>query len=102
MTCGVELKVVSDRLGHSTTAITADLYTHVMPAVGRAAADAIAASIPAAIEHLRSAFLAQKGQRGPEQILRTRFPSSGREPARGLEPRTARLQVPPGAYGQVV
>jgi len=61
LAAGVELKVVSDRLGHSTTAITADLYTHVMPAIGRAAADAIAASIPAATEHVPSAFLARKG-----------------------------------------
>lgn len=35
--------VVSERLGHSTTAITADIYTHVMPTVGRAAAQRIAA-----------------------------------------------------------
>jgi integrase len=44
---GVALKTVSDRLGHSTTAITADLYTHVSPAVAQAAADAIANSIHA-------------------------------------------------------
>jgi integrase len=29
LAAGVDIKVVSDRLGHSTTAITADLYTHV-------------------------------------------------------------------------
>ncbi len=39
------MKVVSDRLGHSTTGITADLYTHVAPAVAQDAADAIAAAI---------------------------------------------------------
>jgi len=37
------MKVVSDRLGHSTTTITADLYSHVLPAVARDAADAIGA-----------------------------------------------------------
>jgi len=40
------MKVVSERLGHSTTGITADLYTHVSPAVAHAAADAIAAIVP--------------------------------------------------------
>ena len=39
------MKTVSDRLGHSTTAITADLYTHVVPVVAQEAADAIAAVI---------------------------------------------------------
>lgn len=39
---GVAMNTVSDRLGHSTTSITADLYTHVGPAVASQAADAIA------------------------------------------------------------
>jgi hypothetical protein len=41
------MKVVSERLGHSTTAITADLYTHAAPAVARDAAEAIAYSVTA-------------------------------------------------------
>jgi integrase len=45
LAAGVEMKVVSDRLGHSTVSITADLYTHVIPKVAREAADRIAASI---------------------------------------------------------
>jgi integrase len=45
LAAGVEMKVVSDRLGHSTTSITADLYTHVIPKVAREAADRIAASM---------------------------------------------------------
>jgi integrase len=28
---GVPVKVVSERLGHSTTTITQNLYTHVLP-----------------------------------------------------------------------
>lgn len=38
---GVHLKVVSDRLGHSSIAITADLYSHVAPAVDDEAAAAL-------------------------------------------------------------
>lgn len=42
LAAGVAMKTVSDRLGHSTTGITADLYTHVSPAVAQDAADRIA------------------------------------------------------------
>jgi integrase len=38
LAAGIDIKVVSERLGHSTTAITSDLYTHVVPTVGRQAA----------------------------------------------------------------
>jgi integrase len=38
---GVPLKVVSDTLGHSSIAITADTYMHVTPGMSRAAADAM-------------------------------------------------------------
>ena len=47
LTAGVAMKVVSERLGHSTTGITADLYTHVSPAVAQDAADAIARLVDA-------------------------------------------------------
>ena len=43
---GVPLKVVSEQLGHSSLAITADTYTSVLPAVARAAAEAVASIIP--------------------------------------------------------
>ena len=43
---GVPLKVVSEQLGHSSLAITADTYTSVLPAVAHAAADAVAGIIP--------------------------------------------------------
>lgn len=42
----VPMKVVSDRLGHSTLAITANLYTAVLPAVAREAALRIANVVP--------------------------------------------------------
>jgi integrase len=38
---GVPIKVVSERLGHSRVAMTLDVYAHVLPAMDRAAADAI-------------------------------------------------------------
>lgn len=35
---GVPLKIVSERLGHSTIAITGDVYSHVTPGLGKTAA----------------------------------------------------------------
>jgi integrase len=46
LAAGIPIKVVSDRLGHSSTAITSDLYTHVIPVVAHEAADSLAALIP--------------------------------------------------------
>jgi integrase len=38
---GVPLKVVSETLGHSSIAITADVYQHVTPDLRREAAEAM-------------------------------------------------------------
>jgi integrase len=38
---GVALKIVSERLGHSTIALTADTYSHVTPSMQQQAADAL-------------------------------------------------------------
>ncbi|MGH8890157.1 MAG: tyrosine-type recombinase/integrase, partial [Acidothermaceae bacterium] len=46
LAAGLPMKTVSDRLGHSTTVITSDLYTHVVPAVARDASQRIANAIP--------------------------------------------------------
>lgn len=62
---GVEMKVVSDRLGHSQISVTADLYTHVNEPVGRAAADKIAGALKSPVETLPSAFLAQSPENDP-------------------------------------
>jgi integrase len=74
LAAGIPVKVVSARLGHSSTVITSDLYTHVIPAVAQDAADQIAALIPArrATETRRarevpSAPLAQTDKRDREK-----------------------------------
>jgi len=62
---GVPMKVVSEQLGHSSLAITADTYTSVLPAVARAAAEAVANVIPrtprAALSRTPFTFRAQSG-----------------------------------------
>jgi integrase len=48
LAAGVPMKVVSDTLGHATTAFTGDIYTSVIPEVAREAAEAVAAIAPRA------------------------------------------------------
>lgn len=71
LAAGVPLKVVSQRLGHSSTAITSNLYTHVIPAVARDAANRIGALIAIPSSHVAgpapSAFLAHEAQSAPEE-----------------------------------
>ena len=45
LAAGVPVKVVSERLGHATTAITENLYMHVLPGMDRTAADLVAGLI---------------------------------------------------------
>ena len=42
LAAGVPIKVMSDRLGHATTAFTMDVYMHAIPANEEAAAEQIA------------------------------------------------------------
>ena len=42
---GIHPKVVSERLGHATVAITMDTYTHAVPALQEEAAERIAALV---------------------------------------------------------
>jgi len=60
LTAGVDMKVVSERLGHSQLAITADLYTHVSRGLGRAAADQIAAVLTSPSGEVPTASLPQR------------------------------------------
>ena len=46
ISAGVDVAVISKRLGHSSIRITADTYGHLLQGGGRAAADATEALIP--------------------------------------------------------
>jgi hypothetical protein len=50
LTAGVDIKVVSEQLGHTATQITRDIHLSVMPQVAHAAAEAAAALVPRAAE----------------------------------------------------
>ena len=43
---GVHVKIVSERLGHSSVMITLDNYSHAIPGLQRDAAEKVAALIP--------------------------------------------------------
>jgi integrase len=45
LSSGVNSRIVSGRLGHSTVALTLDIYSHVLPQADQDAADRIAALI---------------------------------------------------------
>jgi integrase len=45
LAAGVHPKIVSERLGHSTIAITLDLYSHVLPGMQSKAAEQVSAMI---------------------------------------------------------
>ena len=45
LSCGIHPKVVSERLGHATIAITLDTYSHAVPALSEEAACRVAALI---------------------------------------------------------
>lgn len=47
---GVAPKVIAERLGHSTTRLTQDRYSHVLPTIQREAADAIDAILAPRVE----------------------------------------------------
>ena len=42
---GVHPKVISERLGHATVAMTLDIYSHAVPALSEEAANVIAALV---------------------------------------------------------
>jgi integrase len=92
LAAGIDIKVVSDRLGHSTTAITADLYTHVSRGLGRAAAERLADVLTGALRPDAgtdaSAMPAHEATNGPER--RSDHVSLQVDEARpkGLEPLT--------------
>jgi len=92
LAAGVDLKVVSERLGHSTTAITADLYTHVHRGVGRAAADKIASVLEPHVANKAgtdaSALPAHEAHIGPERRGDDASPQVDGARPKGFEPPT--------------
>ena len=62
LAAGVEMKIVSDRLGHSQISVTADLYTQVTRGVARTAANQIADVLRGANDALPTDSLQKSAQ----------------------------------------
>jgi hypothetical protein len=92
----VPLAVVSKRLGHSSIALTADTYSHLLQGVDRRAAEAAAALVPRQLPY-------QSGQKRTPRAKESRHvPPQKCRAAKGnavgpvgLEPTTCGLKVPP-------
>ena len=65
LAAGIDTKVVSERLGHATIAITANLYTHVIPRLEREAATKLGDALRA---QPRVAVANEMLSRDPEQV----------------------------------
>jgi integrase len=86
LAAGVDVKVVSDTLGHSDTRITRDIYQSVLPQVGKSAAEATARLVPlqrkaeaeaAALEAARASKKVKskaKSQAKAEKVGKTKKP----------------------------
>ena len=55
LAAGIDMAIVSKRLGHSTITITSDTYSHLLGGVGRDAADRASALIPRAPKTVQDA-----------------------------------------------
>ncbi|MFC1228516.1 tyrosine-type recombinase/integrase [Streptomyces sp. Sce081] len=86
---GIDVKIVSDTLGHSDTRITRDIYQSVLPHVGRSAAEATAKLVPlqrkAKAEAEEAARQAEKARKKAKRAEKT--PAEGRKKARRKKPR---------------
>ena len=61
LTSGVNPKIAQERLGHSSVAITLDLYSHVLPGLQAEAADRVDLVVRDAINRRRNSKSVAKG-----------------------------------------
>ena len=89
---GLGPKVVADRLGHSTTRMTMDVYALVAPELEAKAADAVAAAIASVSNQLANA--AEMATPEKTETARSLTPQSlEMVGARGLEPLTPTVSI---------
>ena len=97
LAAGVELSVISKQLGHSTTTLTSDTYSHLLEDVGRQAAERAMALVPRAQRDPSPGACDQSVTSPPTDDLEVEAASAltcdeGAPPS-GLEPETLRLTV---------
>ncbi|MFF1416721.1 tyrosine-type recombinase/integrase [Streptomyces sp. NPDC058280] len=74
LAAGIDVKIVSDTLGHSDTRITRDIYQSVLPHVGKSAAEATAKLVPLQrkAEAEKAARKAEKARKETQRTKKTR------------------------------
>jgi len=89
---GLGPKAVADRLGHSTTRMTMDVYAHVAPEIDAKAADAVAAAIASVSNPLANDEKPETAEKTKtaQSLTPQGLPLVG---ARGLEPLTPTVSM---------
>ena len=91
---------MSERLGHASTTITADTYSHVIASMGANAAERVAAMIFGAFDHERRFALItphQVARAGRLELLQTCYrPCSAVAPERSAPDRSAAVRFADG------
>lgn len=80
----IDIKIVSDTLGHSDTRITRDIYQSVLPQVGRNAAEATAKLVP--LQRKAEAEKAARKAAKKEKVKKAAAKNAGK--AKGGKPKT--------------
>ena len=91
LAAGVDLAVVSKRLGHSSIAITSDTYSHLLEGVGRDAAKRAAALVP---RNRREQFVSTVDSRGRSEGARPDQSPGQQGGAPGDRTRNPRIKSP--------
>ena len=93
LAAGVPIAVVSKRLGHSSITLTSDTYSHLLPGVGRDAAERAAALVPRRRDQDRDHRVTTSSVPGGSRRPRGREGAGQTVGPVGLEPTTRGLKV---------
>ncbi|GAA2621951.1 tyrosine-type recombinase/integrase [Actinomadura fulvescens] len=84
LAAGVDMKIISETLGHSRSSFTADVYTSVIPQVAKAAAEATATVVP---RRTGPTMAPQDDDSALAEVIDFRERAGRRAEDRGFEPR---------------
>ena len=85
LAAGIDIKIVSDTLGHSDTRITRDIYQSVLPHVGKSAAEATAKLVP--LQRKAEAEKRPQGAKKAKRQARKKAQAEGKKKAKRKKPK---------------
>ncbi|MES9592020.1 site-specific integrase [Streptomyces sp. NPDC094045] len=95
LAAGVDVKIVSDTLGHSDTRITRDIYQSVLPHVGKNAAEATAKLVPLQ-RKAEEEKAARKATKSAKKAKATNTGKGNGKPKRKVSPQAKAKHQKPG------